>query len=84
VADKFNMRRTRRALKIFDAGEAKRRAAWDRIGSSKGVRIAEAADRLALVKVQLAFAIDTYDRNSLDNCMRVGIDYLRKMAKIGE
>jgi len=84
VADKLDMRRTRRALKIFDAGEAKRGAAWDRVGSEKGIRIAEVADRLALAKVQLAFAVDTYDRNSVDNCMRLGIDYLRKMAKIGE
>jgi hypothetical protein len=80
----INMARTRRALEVYDRGQAKRKAAWDRIGSNKGVRIAEAMDALALFKVQMAFAVDTYDRNSLSNCKLVGIDDLRRMAEINE
>lgn len=83
MKDKLDCRRTRRALKIYDAGENKRRASWDRIGSSKGVQIASAADRLALVKVQLAFAVDSYGINSIESCMRLSIDDLRRMAKLG-
>lgn len=84
MKDKLDCRRTRRALKIYDADLARREAAWARVGSNKGARACEAADRLALVKVQLAFAVDTYDRNSLDNCMRMSIAELRRMGKIGE
>jgi hypothetical protein len=81
---KLTMTYTRRALAAYDRSAPKRQAMLDRIGSNKGFRIYEAAERVALTKVQAAFAIDTFDRNSLDNCLRISIDDLRRMAKITE
>lgn len=81
---KLTMAYTKRALAVYDRSAPKREAMFKRVGSNKGFRLYDAAERVALTKVQVAFAIDTFDRNSLENCLRMSIQDLRKMAEVKE
>lgn len=81
---KLTMAYTKRALAAYDRSAAKREARFNSIESNEDFRKYEAVERVALTRVQVAFAIDTFDRNSLDNCLRISIPDLRKMAEIKE
>lgn len=68
------------ALAEYDRTAAERQRLWDSIACNADVTAAEAADRDALAKVQDAFYEVTRDRNSRDNCRRVDIDFMRRIA----
>jgi len=71
---------TAAALIEFDSTAAARAAAWDSAQTNEDVYAAEQADHDALGKVQVAFHKDTADINSLSNCMRVDLAFMRRMA----
>lgn len=71
---------TAAALIVFDAGAAARARAWDAVDTNEDVRAAEQADVEALRVVQEAFHRDTAEINSLANCYRVDLGFMRRMA----
>ncbi|MFC5511026.1 hypothetical protein ACFPOU_07795 [Massilia jejuensis] len=71
---------TAAALLAFDAGAAKRAQAWDTVETNADVDAAELADAHALRAVQEAFHRDTAEINSLANCYRVDLGFMRRMA----
>ncbi|MFK3740909.1 hypothetical protein [Massilia sp. TN1-12] len=73
---------TAAALIEYDAGAAAREGAWNRVEQNVDADAAQQADLLALRKVQEAFHKDTSDINSLDNCYRVDIDFMRRVAHV--
>lgn len=75
---------TKAALVEYDAGVLARDKAWKDVDSNEAADAAEAADNAALAKVQDAFHLDTQDINSRDNCALVDLDFMRKMAKVGD
>ena len=71
---------TAAALAEFDATAAARNAAWTAIERDADVAVCEAADKAALEAVQKAFYEDTKAYNSLDNCLRVHVGDIRRIA----
>lgn len=71
---------TRKALEHYDFTAPTRAMSWDYVECADDVMACEAADKEALDLVREAFYLDTHDINSKDNCMRVDIDFMRKMA----
>ena len=71
---------TAAALIVFDAGAATRARAWDSVDTNEDVHAAEQADVQALRLVQEAFHRDTAEINSLANCYRVDLGFMRRMA----
>lgn len=71
---------TRAALVEFDAGKPEREAMWQpkALKTLADCAKAEAAEKKALEKVQLAFYQDTKHINCLDNCRRVDIGFMRQ------
>lgn len=65
---------------VFDAGAAARTRAWSTAETAEDIAAAERADALALRAVQDAYHCDTSDINSLANCHRVDIDFVRRMS----
>lgn len=75
---------TAAALIEFDAGAATRARAWDSVDTNEDVHAAEQADVQALRVVQEAFHRDTAEINSLANCYRVDLRFMRRMAASSE
>ncbi len=71
---------TRRALTEYDRTLPSRAAAWEDIEAIADVDACVEADRAALELVQLAFHRDTSHINSLENCLRVDLEFMRRMA----
>lgn len=71
---------TRKALAKYDATQCLRDKAWDNVMTVNHVVMAEENDRLALRTVQDAFHADTMDINCTENCRRLDIDFMRRMA----
>lgn len=71
---------TRAAVLEFDAGIPSREATWSQVQTNTDVDVCERLDFQALRKVQEAFYLDTKHINSRDNCLRVDIDFMRRMA----
>lgn len=71
---------TRAALIIYDAGKAERAKNWDDICNDIDVAKAGQADREALELVQRAYYEDTKDINCIHNCLRIDIDFMRRMT----
>jgi len=69
------------ALIVFDAGAAERTRAWSTAETAEDIAAAERADAVALRAVQDAYHRDTSDINSLANCHRVDVDFVRRMAR---
>lgn len=72
---------TAAALVEYDAGRPARDKAWNDIATPLDIACAGQDDREALEAVQRAFHQDTADINSLESCMRVDIQFMRRMAK---
>lgn len=72
---------TAAALAIFDAGIPERQQNWLNITTEEAVHAAQRADEAALRAVQDAFYKDTSDINCVENCHRVDIGFLRRMAE---
>ena len=68
------------ALIVFDAGADARARAWSTAETAEDIAAATRADALALRAVQDAYHRDTSDINSLANCHRVDVDFVRRMA----
>ncbi len=75
-----DFKNTREALKAYDERAYIRTARWGAIKCNADVEHAQQADIDEANKVREAFYEDTEAFNSRDNCMRVGIDYLRTIA----
>lgn len=71
------------AIKEYDRTAPERQKLWDNIESNQDVRDAEKADLEALERVQAAFWKVTRDRNSLESCLRIDIDFARQIANLG-
>lgn len=71
---------TRKALEFYDSRKAARDALWNSIESEADVRDCEALEKEHLRQVQEAFHKDTSDINSLENCYRVDVGFMRRMA----
>ncbi len=72
---------TRRALESLDRFITAYNAAWDTLDiNNKRALILLAAYEGAENVVRRAFYEDTKDRNCLDNCMIVGINWLRELV----
>lgn len=69
------------ALPVFDAGASERTRAWSVAETSEDFAAAERADAQALRAVQDAYHRDTSDINSLANCHRVDVEFVRRMAR---
>lgn len=54
------------------------------VESSEDIFAIEAEEAAALDQVREAFYQATKDRNSRESCMRIDIDFARKIAKFGE
>lgn len=78
---KTNFDRTREAIAKFDATKAERDDAWANATTDMHCNRALAADKVALQAVQEAFYLDTQHINSRDNCLRIDIQFMRRMAK---
>ena len=74
---------TAAALVEFDAGAAERKAAWESAETELAIDKAHEADTAALDLVQRAYHQDTADINSLANCLRVDLAFMRRMAQKG-
>lgn len=72
---------TRKALVEFDEMAAQRAHAWTTIETNDEVEACAAADTAALNKVREAYYLDTKDINSRENCMRVDLEFMRKMVE---
>lgn len=72
---------TAAALLVHESGAAARAQAWESVETAADADAAEAADVDALRLVQLAYHRDTSDVNSLRNCLRVDLAFMRKMAQ---
>lgn len=72
------------AINEYDRTAPDREKLWDNVDSNEDVFAAEKADQEALVKVQKAFWEVTQDRNSLESCGRISIDFARKIAALGQ
>lgn len=72
---------TRKALQEFDETAAQRAQAWSVVETNDEVGACEVADNAALNKVREAYYLDTKDINSKDNCMRVDLEFMRRMAE---
>lgn len=68
------------ALIVFDAGVVQRARAWNAVETVEDVAAAERADSIALRAVQEAYHRDTSDINSLANCYRVDLGFMRRIA----
>lgn len=77
----LSVEHTRRALAEYDRSTPARSQRWDRARTSEDVAAAEAADLEALRKVQEAFYRDTADRNCLENCYLVSLEFMRHMVE---
>jgi hypothetical protein len=71
---------TLRALARYDRVTPKILSRWGKVSSGAGVAAVAAAERRELMLVQLAFYRDTYKINSLDNCLRVDVAFMRSVA----
>ncbi len=72
---------TRRALESLDRFKIAYESAWNTLDiNNKRALILLAAYEGAENLVRRAFYEDTKDRNCLDNCMLVGINWLRKLV----
>jgi len=72
---------TAAALIVFESTAAQRACAWDDADCMDDIQYAEEADLKALRHVQVAYHKDTRDINSLESCMRMDLDSLRRLAK---
>lgn len=68
------------ALQDYDATAAERQRLWDAILTDDDLEKAQAADRAALRKVQMAFFSEPDQPNCVDNCLLVDIENLRRFA----
>jgi len=75
-----DFKHTREALKAYDDEKYMRDARWAAIQNNADVERAQKMDRDAADVVRRAFYEDTKDFNHPDACMRVDIDYLRRIA----
>lgn len=70
------------ALAEYDRGAPERQRLWDSVQDVADVAAAEAADALALRKVCDAFYEVTQDRNSREDCRRLPLDFMRRIAAL--
>lgn len=77
----LDLTNTRAALAAFDKREVELDQLASAAQTNEDVYAWEAAVKDAEDKVREAFYADTNDRNSLDRCMLVGIDWLRQLCK---
>ena len=68
------------AIAEYDRTAPERNAMWESASCNLDVFSAEDADRAALTKVQEAFYEVTKDRNSQEDCRRIDIDAMRRLA----
>ena len=68
------------AIAEYDRTAAERNAKWDNASCTLDIFAAEDADRGALIKVQDAFYEVTKDRNRQEDCRRIDIDAMRRLA----
>ncbi len=69
------------AIAEYDRTAAERNAKWDNASCTLDIFAAEDADRDALTKVQEAFYEVTKDRNRREDCRRIDIDAMRRLAE---
>jgi protein-disulfide isomerase-like protein with CxxC motif len=69
------------AIAEYDRTAAERNAKWDNASCTLDIFAAEDADRDALSKVQEAFYQVTKDRNRREDCRRIDIDAMRRLAE---
>lgn len=72
------------ALAVYDAGAAERDRVWDEVERNEDADAAEANDKAAAELVQRAFYEDTKGINSLEDCLRVAVKDIRRMATGGK
>ena len=69
------------AIAEYDRTAPERNAMWEGASCTLDVFAAEDADRAALIKVQDAFYDVTKDRNRQEDCRRIDIDAMRRLAE---
>lgn len=69
------------AIAEYDRTAPERNAKWDNASCTLDIFAAEDADRDALIKVQEAFYEVTKDRNRREDCHRIDIDAMRRLAE---
>jgi hypothetical protein len=72
---------TRLALLTYELGYWEREADWASVESDLEIERCAANDAAALRKVQEAYYQDTKHINSLENCLLVDLQFMRRMAK---
>lgn len=71
------------AIAEYDRTQPERDAVWENAQHDGHVRLAQHLDDKALTTVRVEFWRLTKDRNSYDNCMRVDMDFMRRIAALG-
>lgn len=80
-AFKYSIKPLVDALEEYDRTAPERQSNWTNASSNEDVLAAVRQDNAAIVKVQDAFHCVTKDRNSLQNCRRCDVDFIRRMVK---
>lgn len=83
MIDPLDLTHTKKALEDLDAFNVKWDKAWENpaLIDNRRAKLLFKTLTDAENEVRKAFFEDTKDRNSLDNCMLVGISWLRKIVK---
>lgn len=68
------------AVDEYERTLPRREEMFNKIANMNDFYAWERAEKEALERVQRAFHKDTSGYNSLDNCLRCGIDYMRRIA----
>lgn len=79
----YDVRPLKDAIAEFDRTAAARQLLWNSVSSNEEVGAAESADKAALRRVQDAFYDVTRDRNSHEHCLRVELEFMRRIANLG-
>jgi len=69
------------ALEVYDKGAQEREALFDNATTDGDVYCALLMDKRAADRIRVAFADDTADRNSLENCMIVDLAWVRQLMR---
>lgn len=80
----FSARPLKEALAEYDRTAAERDQLWTNAETNEDVLAAERAEKDALLKVQLAFHALTKDRNSLEHCKLVDLEFMRRCASLAD
>ena len=71
---------TTAVLAKFDAGQADREAAWNKVETDTDIWDAAKADNAALRAVREAYYEDTKGMNRYADCMTVDLGFMRRMV----